>query len=675
MKRLLAPSIDTILVLLIAIGVSFRFCWRDWSQGTNLHPDEYGLTNTLTQLRLPESVADYFNTRISPLSPYQKYDLAGLPMETGPDNRMRWGQWPIIIIRSVAELSAATGYDEMRLMGRSLSAFADTMTLLVLFLIGRRVFPRRVALTATSLSSLSALQIQQSHFMTVDNFAVFFSMLAMYTAVEISRGGLLHRSDSTSGDDTPKLGAYKPKPRAVGLFALYGIALGMAVASRVNLLPLGTMVLLASMVGIADLRLSSRSDLWRIGANTLCLVAFSAILGFLTFRVTQPMSFRARSGNTTVLTITLNPDWVDSMNVARNESSGIGGGPPAEQWANRPIVVFPLVNMIVWGMGLPLGIACWMGVFGASRAMIRGHKDWRTLLPLLAWVTGYFFFMATRWVKSMRYFLPIYPLLCLFAAWLLIDLSHRSNAPRRLPEVTARRVAQVVGRFFSLSACPLVVLGTFFWAAAFVDAVYSQDHTRIEASRWIYQNIPRGSVIANETWDEGLPLPVDGLDPLGQNYEGLAMEIRWPDIEEKRQMMIDILARSDVIILPSQRAIWSTARLPLNYPMTMEYYRALFDGRLGFDLSAVFSHPLRIGPLIVSDVGGTIAFNNVPDLPLFNYSILAAEEAFSVYDHPPVWIFTKRDDFDLQHAIDVLNAVDLSRVTMQSPRDVPASLY
>ena len=88
------------LIVLIAIGIGYRFSWINWSQGTNLHPDEYGLTNTLTQLSMPKNLADYFNTRISPISPYQKYDLSGAVPGDGPDNRMRWGQWPIIIIRA-----------------------------------------------------------------------------------------------------------------------------------------------------------------------------------------------------------------------------------------------------------------------------------------------------------------------------------------------------------------------------------------------------------------------------------------------------------------------------------------------------------------------------------------------------------------------------------------------
>jgi len=169
---------EALLVVLIAVGIVFRFGWVNWSQGANLHPDEYGLTNTLTQLSLPKSLGDYFNTRISPLSPYQKYDLNGLKLKDGPDNRMRWGQWPITILRAMGEATGNAGYDEIRLMGRSLSALADCLSLLLIFLIGRRLYSYRVGLLAAALSSLAVMQIQQSHFMTVDNFAVFFTCAA-----------------------------------------------------------------------------------------------------------------------------------------------------------------------------------------------------------------------------------------------------------------------------------------------------------------------------------------------------------------------------------------------------------------------------------------------------------------------------------------------------------------
>ena len=103
--------------------------------------------------------------------------------------------------------------------------------------------------------------------------------------------------------------------------------------------------------------------------------------------------------------------------------------------------------------------------------------------------------------------------------------------------------------------------------------------------------------------------------------------------------------------------------------MTLEYYRALFDGSLGFDLVAFFDAPIRIGPLYVSDLVGEAALNHPPELPLFNLNPLAAEEAFSVYDHPPVWIFKKRPDFSLPVVQQMLEKADLSKVVIQSPRD------
>jgi hypothetical protein len=89
---------------------------------------------------------------------------------------------------------------------------------------------------------------------------------------------------------------------------------------------------------------------------------------------------------------------------------------------------------------------------------------------------------------------------------------------------------------------------------------------------------------------------------------------------------------------------------------------------LGFDLVATFTAPMKIGPLNVSDVAGTFTWNQTPQMPLFNHNILSAEEAFSVYDHPPVWIFKKRADFNIQTVENVLNSVDLSKVIVQSPK-------
>jgi 4-amino-4-deoxy-L-arabinose transferase-like glycosyltransferase len=763
MKKWAAILFNLVLLFLLALGISYRLRWTNWSQGTSLHPDEYGLTNTLTQLRIPLTLADYFNTRISPISPYNKYDLDGQPIANGPDNRMRWGQWPIILLRFAGELNNQIGYDEIRQLGRKVVAVADICSLLLIFLIGARLFNKQVGLLAATLSSLAVMQIQQSHFMTVDQFGTLFVMLGMYAAVRVAQRPCAERPDPNA--------SYRFDRQSWAWCVLFGVALGMALASKVNLLPLAGMILLALFLSVADLKLKAPHELRAILIITTAHLLLAAGMTLLTFRITQPMTFRAPTGETTFWTLTPNPDWVESMKVAQMESSGLGGGPPGEQWTKRPAIIFPLVNILFWGLGLPLGLAAWIACLWAAVRFFWPGDERRAMLLPLVWTGGYFLFMATRWVKSVRYFLPIYPFLCLFAAWGLWRLWLWSRQRSLAWQVLAGAAAVVV------------IGGAYLWANAFTTAVYRADHTRIQATRWVYQNVPAPfhlamtagnqpvgapdglvlqpgatyqsafkalqngeligitlphvsakaptrlnvqivanpdgdrilaetvieipageklplfaqftgmvlqegqmytlhataqgetpitlyrTVISGETWDEGLPFPFDGQDPFGQLYRGVEMEVRWPDVEEKRTMFLQILSQADTIILPSQRAIWSACRLPDMYPMTMEYYRALFDGRLGFSQAAMFHAPMNVGPLSISDVGGTFAWGRDASLPLFNGNLLAAEEAFSVYDHPPVWIFQKNPDFTIEAAQAVLNAIDLSRATIQTPRD------
>jgi hypothetical protein len=772
---------DLALILMVVIGLFLRFSWVNWSQGANLHPDEYGLTSTLTQLYLPSDFSVYFNTRLSSLSPYPKYDLQGQKTADGPDNRMRWGQWPQILIRTVAELTGNTGYDQIRILGRRLSAAADALSIFFIFLIGEALYGRRAGLLTAALSALAVMQIQQSHFMTVDNFATLFATICLYACVRIAkRPSLFLATRATS--ETSTVPAYRIAPHAWTWFALFGLTFGMALATKINLLPLGGMLLVAAWIGVADLKLRTRQNLSQILKFTLVLLIFAAIVTAISFRLTQPMSFRALEGDTTLLTLHLNPDWVESMQVAEQESNGEIGGPPAQQWANRPAILYPLMNMVVWGLGLPLGIAAWASFIWILILLFKNKEDWRAHLLPLVWVGGYFLFMGTRWVKSMRYFLPIYPFLALLAAWGLLELFKRAqNANSRTPFPF---LIPVLATF-------IVLGGTILWAWSFSRAVYQQTNTRVAATTWILHNLPtsvqldfqttggishlqfsmpdqltissttplqlpvsvdepgdltgitiphvdspspghlnlnlyntndamtpllslslpvssnslnsRGdplhmdfnaisllpgetynlvlstgsgppvaiarTVIANEEWDEGLPFPFEGLDPFDQYYAGITNYVRRYDDGDKRQMFIETLAQADYLILPSQRSIWSIDRIPLSYPMTLEYYRALFDGQLGFDLVAFFDAPIKIGPLYVSDLAGEAALNHPPALPLFNLNPLAAEEAFSVYDHPPVWIFKKRADFSLPAVQQVLEKVDLSKVVVQSPRD------
>src|SRR5690606_10012672 len=97
-------------------------------------------------------------------------------------------------------------------------------------------------------------------------------------------------------------------------------------------------------------------------------------------------------------------------------------------------------------------------------------------------------------VATMRYLLPIYPTLCVLAAWGLVRL-HQQVRRHRVRWV--RPAAVVAG---------IVVLATTAaWAIAFT-SVYRQLHPRLAASRWIFDNVPAGTVLTAEAWDDALPI-------------------------------------------------------------------------------------------------------------------------------------------------------------------------
>ena len=83
----------------------------------------------------------------------------------------------------MGEWLGKTGYDEIHLVGRQLSALMDLGTVLVVYLIATRLYRnRRLALLAAAFAAFSVLPIQLSHYFTVDTFTNFFGMLAFYFA-------------------------------------------------------------------------------------------------------------------------------------------------------------------------------------------------------------------------------------------------------------------------------------------------------------------------------------------------------------------------------------------------------------------------------------------------------------------------------------------------------------
>lgn len=757
------PSARTLALLaVVLLGIVFRIAWARWDEGALLHPDEYGLTATLTKLSLPKSATEWFDTRLSPMSPYPRYDLEGrsLPGDA-PDPAMRWGQWPQFLFRGTAELLRGpagrpgtdfTSFAGLRLLGRRLSAVASVLTLGLLFLVARRLYGPRTALLATGLAALAPLPLQQARFLTVDGFAALFATAALLPVVRIA---------------APRAG----ERGAGGAAALFGLLSGMAVASRLNLAPI---VLLLPLALFLRERGTPLAPLLRRAAVPAFL---GAVVFLATFRVTQPMAFRAPRGETGFSTLSLNPDWLRNVELARSESSLEDASPPSEQWTGRTRVLFPALNTFLWGLGVPGGLLALAGLgLALAGTAKRGGRAGPGTRVVLAWTVAFFLFMGARPVSSVRYFLPLYPLFALFGALALERLEERFAARRP-------RLAAIVP-----AAAVLLALA---WAWGFTGA-WRRPNTRVAASRFLYATLPAGtnvvldgdagprriplrdarsrvvtaepsvlavpagtagslrrvefahvagppgselriavrrarsaaalaegtlalpprprhplgeaaavslgplvlptgsafeivlsarggdvtihsSVVLGETWDEVLPCALDGFD--GSLYDVRLLPVRGPDTASKRTAVLAAAAEADAVVLSSPRSLWVVPRLPSNYPFTAAWYRALFDGRLGFAAAppSPFQAPLTLGPLAVSDAAGAVAWRRPPALPVAGGGPLAAEEAFFVYDHAPVWVFTRGTQRTAAELEAILPASLLDDVVARTPLQASAA--
>ena len=152
-----------------------------------------------------------------------------------------------------------------------------------------------------------------------------------------------------------------------------------------------------------------------------------------------------------------------------------------------------------------------------------------------------------------------------------------------------------------------------------------------------------GSTIATEgSWDDALPLHTGGHDPYGVHYQGYPLQMIWEDTPQKRARLQYVLEHTDYLIISSNRFYAALPRNPRRWPMTIDYYRALFDGTLGFELVGDFTSNPNLGPLQIDDQ--------------------SADELFTVYDHPRVMVFRKTAGFSAVTVATVLGHADLGAV-------------
>ena len=457
---------DVLLIGILVIGAFLRFTGIRWDGSYHLHPDERFLTMVESSIAPVESFSQYFDTANSSLNPGNR----GYTFYV-------YGTLPLIIVRYIGQWTGQTGYDQVNVVGRILSGVFDLGTLIFVYLIGKRLYRNsRLGLLAALFSALAVLQIQISHFFTVDNFANFFTYAAIYTAICIFTGKQSQSLEENPVEKRANLPTWLTTQWKLFIpYGLFGVFYGMALASKVSIWALAAVLPLAALIYYVSLPNEQRSSAVPIIFRNLVL---GGIVAFFTFRIFQPYAFMGPG----FLGLRINPNWLASMRELSNLSKGDVDVPYALQWARRP-VTFTLKNLVLWGLGIPLGVLSIGGLLWMTWRMVKG--DWKKHAVLWGWTAFVLITQSLNWVRSMRYILPIYPALAIIASWAIFKLWE--SKPGRVPKLTSIHFNW--GKVLSIVAVVITIISTGLWAFAFT-SIYTKPVTRVAASEWIYENIP-----------------------------------------------------------------------------------------------------------------------------------------------------------------------------------------
>ena len=598
------------LLVITLLAFLPRIYGINWDANNHLHPDEREIVFVAMCLTLPGA------TRLGNCSP--AYTGPGWFFSTqSPLNPhfFAYGSFPLYLLAIVAHglawLTQIThglirpsdggvfdDYNHFALVGRAISAIFDTGSVLMSGLIARRLGGRYAGLLAAAFVALIPFNVEVSHYYAVDTLLLFFILLTLYGCVLLAEG--------------PRRRITFSSWRSWGVGVFIGVAFGLAVATKVSALPL------LAPIGVALLLRWRRSGL---DGALLALVGLAGA-AILVFLVTNPYALIDYGS------------FSSSVTQQNDLSRGLLDYPYVLQFANTTPFVYEIQQMLLYDMGLPLGL---LGLAGFGWAVSR---LWRTLNTdwaiIVTWLVVYFAIVGSAYTKFSRYMLPVFAPLAMCAACAIFAWMAWGRS-RLLPElrlIGGRIPGRIWWRAVWLGLAAAVLVATLLFAIG-MDSIYSENMTRVVASEWIYNHIPAGSTITYEVWDDSLPIlvPPSHVDSSGNGYtasghlidpgeyQEVGLNLYDPDTPSKAQQLAGQLASANVIVISSQRLIRSIPKVPDRYPMTTQYYQLLFAGKLGFKLAAHFEeHPHVLG---------------------FVLNESNADESFSVYDHPPVWIFTR----------------------------------
>ena len=571
-----------ILFVIVLLGAFVRMYNVNWDHGHRLHPDERFLAMVMNDMTLPESFQDYLKPNTSTFN----------PVNVGHEFFV-YGAFPTTANKLIAILLGNDDYGNLALQGRVFSAAMDAGVIVLLYFNALELvvstWSARTKKFFAVLASFSyaafVLPIQLSHFFATDTFAQFFAFAALL-------GVLCYRSTAKL---LPLLTA--------------AIMLPLAIASKVSVLYFTPVIIAIFIDAVIAIYRQTTKKLQRDYVISLFVqIPILLLLAYCVIRVASPHYFQGP----TFFSIQPSEKFLDNIEQLQSWSGPDVWFPPSFQWRYTVPILHPILNIGLTNIGLGFSL---IFLYGFLRLIHTGvkkfsyiRKEARPELYLFIWSIGFFLYQSTQFIKANRYFYLLFPLLALVVSYAFIALKEQLQT--------------TFSNIHTKYLLSFVVILCLIWPAMFMN-IYVQDHSRQTASEWIYNNVPKNSLLITEHWDDGIPLPIPGYSTL--DYQGRQAEVFLYDDPQKWQKLNQLLDEADYYVITSKRAWKHIQVLRDDFPQQAKFYDELFAGTGDFRKISEFT------------VYPSLAYLGIP----LEFNDDWTDETFTVYDHPKVMIFEK----------------------------------
>jgi len=357
---------------------------------------------------------------------------------------------------------------EVYVLARVAVAVLGTVAVWLLYLVGARLFGRAVGLLAAALEAVAFLPVFYSHLALND-----VPTLAPLTLSLLGAAGVLQRGRRRD-------------------YLLAGVGLGVGCATKYT----AGIVVLPLLAAAAAQYLEGAPQAGRRAATGLLLAGAAALAGFLVanpYAVLDLHSFRAEL----------------------NHQSQLSGEPQGKLGAGHTGGVRYYLWSLTWGLGWVPALAALGGAVTVWR------KDRRLGWLLVPAPLLFLAFMGLQGRYFGRWLLPIFPIVCLLAAFFALRLAAAGARGARRRRVRWGLTA--------LAAVALCAQGLLY--SVHSDTVLSRADTRTLTREWMVAHIPAGTRIVAE------PVSPDAwAGDIGHFNPATAEGLRWEKYDSLRSV-------------------------------------------------------------------------------------------------------------------------------------------